>query len=140
VIDWKSHRFGACALQMALSVLLLACFGTVAIGDEQSKTSDSHGVSTTHADPVDEAEKERAVTAGVLMLVLVVGVVSGLLVVVVLWGRRVRRTVRKPTARIEPGDALWFLKPNKNKPATRPAVTPHVDEPPTSDTDLPGDP
>jgi|GEM_PF-2332048 beta-lactamase regulating signal transducer with metallopeptidase domain len=126
-------------MQAALSMLLLACFGTVAVGSEKAKAADGHGVSTTHADPDVEAEKERAVTAGVLLLVLVIGVVAALLVVVVLWGRRVRRTVRKPTTRIVPGDALWFLKPNKNKPATRPAVTPQADALPTDDTDLPGD-
>ncbi|MBT4865201.1 MAG: hypothetical protein HON53_08795 [Planctomycetaceae bacterium] len=140
MIDWKLHRFDSCVLQAVLSMLLLVCFGTVAIGDEQTKMTDDNGVSTAHAGPVDEAEKERAVTAGMLMLVLVVGVFAGLLVVVVMWGRRVRRTVRRPTNRIVPGDELWFLKPNKNEAATRPTVTPHVDEPPTSDTDLPDAP
>jgi len=126
-------------LQAALSMLLLACLGTVAAGDEQSKTSEVNSVSTTQVDPEDEAEKERVVTAGVLLLVLVIGVVAGLLVVVVLWGRRVRRMARKPTARIVPGDALWYLKPKKNEAAIHPVATPQEDERPTSDTDLPGD-
>jgi ABC-type Fe3+ transport system permease subunit len=127
-------------LHAALTLLLLACCATVAVGSEQpvqAETSDVSSVSTTQADPGNEAEKERAVTVGMLLLALVISVFAGLLFVVVLLGRRVRRMARKPTARIVPGDELWFLKPKKNEAVIHPAATPQEDEPPTSDADLP---
>lgn len=140
MVDWTSHRFASCVLQAALSMLLLACCWTVALGGDRSVQSEDSGindVSEDQADPKDQAKKERVVTAAVLLLVLVIGVSAGLLVVIVLWGGRVRRAARKPTARIVPGDELWFLKPKKSEIATRPAATPQEDDPSVSDTDAP---
>lgn len=116
--------------RLALCLLLLAVCCTVVCGQEPDRAADvAERATATQAVQPETAEKERVVTAAVFLLVLVVIVGAALLLAVILWGRSVRRIARKPTARISPGDELWYLKPDKTEPPKQPATETEPQEP-----------
>ena len=77
----------------------------------------------TPREPNRERRKRIVQLAGYLLLLLAL---SGLLLVtvIVLWGFRARRVVRKPLPQVSPVDELWYLRPKQPKPADRPDEDP----------------
>ncbi|MCA9067559.1 MAG: hypothetical protein KDA84_01460 [Planctomycetaceae bacterium] len=113
-----SHRMSfasALGLMGLILVLLWTSEPSVAIADEEKPdtTAESSKTETT-------PEQQRTVTAALYLLVaLTVGVVA-LLLVLILWGARVRREARKPLATISPNDPLWYLKKSSKPPLREP--------------------
>lgn len=73
-----------------------------------------------------------------LLIALTVGTVS-LMLVLMLWGSRVRREARKPLPATKPNDPLWYLKTKKKAPG-EPQGQPNVSnglEPPDTEADKP---
>jgi hypothetical protein len=65
-------------------------------------------------EPAGSDDSVRTVTVAMYLLVaLTMGTVS-LMLVLMLWGSRVRREARKPLPATKPKDPLWYLKPKKN--------------------------
>lgn len=65
----------------------------------------------------EEKQKREAVVIGGLMLILVVVTGIGLVAMVLILGRRMRRMTRKPLGTAGPQDDLWFLrKPKRSEP------------------------
>ncbi len=67
--------------------------------------------------PEDADSPERLVTIAIYLLVIVIVLSVSLLIVMMLWGVRVRREVRKPLPALRPSDPLWYLKTKKHPPA-----------------------
>jgi hypothetical protein len=65
----------------------------------------------------DRNAKRRAASIGLLGLVGIVLTGVGLMVLVVLWGHRLRRITRSSSPHPTRGDELWYLRPDKQKPA-----------------------
>ena len=63
-----------------------------------------------------EAERQRALTTAILMLggVLFIGAMT--IVLILLWGFRVRRIARRPLPRTTPVDPLWYLRGRQDRP------------------------
>lgn len=65
----------------------------------------------------EEKQKREAVVAGSLILILVVIAGIGLLAMVLILGRRMRRLTRQTLPGCKPQDDLWFLrKPKATEP------------------------
>jgi hypothetical protein len=65
-------------------------------------------------EPDSSEERQRMVTIGIYLLIaLTVGTVS-FLILLMLWGARVRRQARKPLPGTTPNDRLWYLKSKKH--------------------------
>jgi hypothetical protein len=81
----------------------------------------------------------RTLTVAIyLLIVLTVGTVS-LMLVLMLWGSRVRREARKPLPQTKPRDPFWYLKAKKPIPG-EPEGPPQVSEGKgNSETDQPPD-
>lgn len=77
--------------------------------------------------PEASDEPLRTVTIAIYLLVaLTMGTVS-LMLVLMLWGSRVRREARKPLPATKPNDPLWYLKTKKKAPGEPPGQ-PNVSE------------
>lgn len=76
-------------------------------------------------------KRQRTFTVGVLILLGITITGLGLLVVVILWGHRVRRRSRDPLPEASRGDDLFYLKTG-NKPqqdtTVIPPKPPHIEE------------
>jgi hypothetical protein len=81
---------------------------------EQSKdapTNADNGQRTTDGgQPLEEAARQRALTSAILMLGGVLFIGAMMIVLILLWGFRVRRIARKPLPRSTPIDPLWYLR------------------------------
>ena len=77
-------------------------------------------------EPESDEQQQRVVTVAIYLLIaLTVGIVS-LLIIVMLWGARVRRQARQPLPSTRPNDPLWYLKgknPKLNEPHRPPGVS-----------------
>ena len=71
----------------------------------------------------DAGEPLRLVTIAIYLLVAVTVAIVSLLILVMLWGARVRRQARQPLPSTSPNDPLWYLKGKKSK-LTEPDPTP----------------
>lgn len=69
------------------------------------------------ADPPEESHrKEGIVTAAVFLLGGVAAIGASLIGMVVLWGFRVRRTIRQPLPKTAKPDELWYLRAKAGLP------------------------
>ncbi len=75
----------------------------------------------------DAGEPERLVTIAIYLLIAVTVAIVSLLILVILWGARVRRQARKPLPSTTPNDPLWYLK-GKNSKLAEPNPAPGVSE------------
>lgn len=88
-------------------LLVLAAIPGPAVADPASPAA------AEFREPESSAEQQRTVTIAIYLLIaLTVGTVS-LLIILMLWGARVRRQVRKPLPTSSPKDPLWYLKTKK---------------------------
>lgn len=79
-------------------------------------------------EPETTPEQQRTVTAAIYLLVaLTMGIVT-LLILLMLWGARVRREARKPLASTTPNDPLWYLKKSAKPPLREPNLPDDVSE------------
>lgn len=67
------------------------------------------------------ARRQRVVTAAVLLLAGIAAVGLVLVGLIVLWGARMRRIARSGLPRQSPVDDLWYLRPKKELPPSKPA-------------------
>jgi hypothetical protein len=96
----------------AFLACLLISLATPSIGLAQEASGTRPPVETP-----EEKQKREAVVVGSLMLILVVVTGIGLVSMVLILGRRMRRMTRKPLPTAGPGDDLWFLrKPKRPEP------------------------
>jgi hypothetical protein len=120
------------------AVLLLAWTGT----DQAIRAdSDPHPAAEFQdPDPDVASGQQRLVTIGIYLLIAVsVGSVSFLLILL-LWGARVRRQVRQPLPNVRANDPLWYLKAKKHPPSEPggPAdVSDGKDQPPLDESSTP---
>ena len=68
--------------------------------------------------------RERTITVGFYLLLLIVVTGVSMLLLIVLGGSAVRRSARAPLPRQTPTDPLWFLR-DKQRLAERPTETGH---------------
>lgn len=69
--------------------------------------------------PSREQRRRVAQAAGHLVLLLALtGALA--LVLLVLWGFRVRRQIRRPLPHVSATDDLWYLRPARHRPAASP--------------------
>jgi hypothetical protein len=105
----KSHPYW---LPRALMLLVFA--GTPAVFAETAPTGGAE-----FREPGAAAEPERLLGLAIYLLVVIAILTVSLLIILMLWGVRVRRQVRKPLSPVHPPDPLWYLKTKKH-PATEP--------------------
>lgn len=97
------------------SLVLLFVFATPAPG----KADGPPPTAAEFREPDGSDDSVRTLTIAIYLLIaLTVGVVS-LMLVLMLWGARVRREARKPLPATKPNDPLWYLK-SKNRPTGEP--------------------
>ncbi len=75
----------------------------------------------------DAGEPLKLVTIAIYLLVAVTVAIVSLLILVMVWGARVRRQARRPLPSTSPNDPLWYLKGKKSK-LTEPNRGPGVSE------------
>lgn len=69
------------------------------------------------ADKVDDREaKERAVSAGILVLLGITIAGMGMVLLVMIWGRRVRRISLRSSGKTAPADPFWYLRAKPRQP------------------------
>jgi hypothetical protein len=85
-----------------------------------------------------EGQLRTLTIAMYLLIALTIGTVS-LMLVLMLWGSRVRREARKPLPATKPNDPLWYLKTKKKtagEPEGQPNVSEEKDPPETESNEL----
>lgn len=112
-------------------VLVWSVGPTGALADGAPPAQKSHESEAT-------PEQQRTVTAAIYLLVaLTMGAVT-LLILVMLWGARVRRQARAPLAATSPNDPLWYLKKSAHPPQGEPNPADGVSDE-TTDTNKPSE-
>lgn len=122
--DTSRHRWRTrtarciCVSLLTTTWLLLPTASSHTAEESPADVPRAHSATSAEAQSdseTDASKKQLAVTVAVLLLILVVVVSLGLIGLVMLWGRRVRRTARQPSPQIQPRDDLWYLKPDKTR-------------------------
>ena len=98
-------------------------------------STDRNGSAAAESAFASDEQKQKVATVAVYLLMLVVIICVGLLILVLLWGRRVRKLMRKPSKPVSLGDELWYLKPKKNQLPSGPPSTTAKDGPAPTETD-----
>lgn len=97
--------------------------------------------SETPTDPIDVRRKEGMATVAVLLLAGIAAIGVATIGIIVIWGFRVRRTIREPLPKTAKPDELWYLRskaglPREERPRTGGAAG-ASDSPPPSPADAP---
>ena len=85
-------------------------------------------------EPESDEQQQRIVTVAIYLLIAVTVTIVSLLIIVMLWGARVRRQARQPLPSTSPNDPLWYLK-GKNPKPTEPNKPPGVSDSKTTKQD-----
>ena len=92
----------------ALWIIVFAGFAGPVIAEEAAP-----GDSVEFPQPDEKGGPEQLATIALYLLVAVTVLAVSMLILVMLWGVRVRRQIRKPLPAIKPTDPLWYLKAKK---------------------------
>lgn len=142
-----------CGLALGLVVLFLlqprifadtapaASLPAEATGEGGDETANASSEATKDASPESLPEEEKRegrqkVVAAAFLLMGILGLGLFLLALVLWWGFRVRRLVRRPLPKAGPGDELWYLKHTTAGESPRPPGTTSRGNAPQSDDDL----
>lgn len=79
--------------------------------------SESGGKPDDGESEAERQRRERVVTGGMLLLAGIAAAGAALVGLVVLWGVRVRRVLRRPLPEQSARDNLWYLRPKKETPS-----------------------
>lgn len=67
-------------------------------------------------DPVNAQKQKQSALAGLLIVGLLAFIGIVLVLVVIVWGKRLRRLNNAPLPKQHPGDPLWYLRTNGQTP------------------------
>jgi hypothetical protein len=110
----QSHTLTTSAYRLVRLILLTSLL--IPLVPRVSYAQDANGTRPAVETP-EEKQKREAVVIGGLMLILVVVTGIGLVAMVLILGRRMRRLTRKTLPTAGPTDDLWFLrKPKRSEP------------------------
>ncbi len=124
---------------LAVLVCFVALAGRVVGDDTKAVDPPPNGAASDRAeqqpaDGKDEERKRKTLTLGLMVLFCITLAGLGGLLIVILWGHRVRRISRKPLPEASRGDELFYLK-KENQTSNRTDNEIVVQPPPQNEFD-----
>jgi len=117
---WFRHCLAALCICFGLFPAAVAAQEQAAVESAESVSAEpsTAAADTSIDDPARDEQRRQSALAGMMILALVCVVFLTLIMLVIVWSRRIRRLVKTPLPGQHPGDPLWYLRRSPPDPAS----------------------